>query len=65
MPEDGELPKRVGGGHKNVRTIAQDGEEEGGCQSVAEEGGEADSRVGETLDSHEGPLGLGQPSDKV
>ena len=65
MPEHGELPKRVGGGHENVRTIAQDGEEEGGCQPMAEEGGEANPRGGKTFDSHECPLGLGQSFDKV
>ena len=65
MPEHGELPKHVGGGHEHIRAVAQDGEEEGGGQSVAKEGGKADPRGGERFDSHKGPLGLGQPLDKV
>jgi len=32
---------------------------------VAEEGGEADAWGGESLDHHEGGLGLGQPFDEV
>jgi len=32
---------------------------------MAEEGGEADPGRGETLDSHEGCLGLGKPFDEV
>jgi len=65
VPEHGELPKHVGAGQKDVRTITKDGEEEGGGQPMAEEAGEANPRGGETFDSHEGPLGLGQPFDKV
>jgi len=55
----------VGCGHEDVRPIAEDGEEEGGGQPMAEEGGEADSRGGETFDGHKGTLGLGQSFNKV
>jgi len=44
VPEHGEFPNHVGGGHEDVRTIAEDGEEQGGGQSMAEEGREADPR---------------------
>jgi len=65
VPEQGELPNHVGGGYEDVRAIAEDREEEGGGQSMAEEGGEGNPRRGEALDSHEGRPGLGQPFDKM
>ena len=65
MPEHGELPNHVSGGGQDVRAIAEDGKEEGGGQSVAEEGGETNPWRGETLDRHEGRLLLGQPFDEV
>jgi len=64
VPEYGELSNHVDGGNEDVRAIAKDGEREGGGQSMAEEGGEADPWWGETLNSDEGCLGLGQPFDK-
>jgi len=65
VPAHGELPNHVDGGYEDVRAIAEDGEEAGGGQSMAEEGREADPRRGEPLDSHKGRLGLGQPFDKM
>jgi len=65
VPEHGELPNHVDGGHEDVRAIAEDGDEEGGGQSMAEKGGEADPWRGETLDSHEDCLRLGQSFDKM
>ena len=53
------------GGHEDVRAIAEDGEVEGRGQSMAEQGGEADPQRGDTLNSHEGRLGLGQPFDEM
>ena len=44
VPEHGELPDHVGGGHEDVCAIAEDGDQEGGGQSMAEEGREADPR---------------------
>ena len=65
VPEHGELPNHVGGGHEDVRAVAEDGEEEGGGQSMAGEGREADPTGGEPLNRHEGRLGFGQPLDEV
>ena len=65
VPESGELPSRVEGGQEGVRAVAEDGEEKGRGQSVAEERREADPWWGETLDRHEGGLGLGQPFDAM
>jgi len=65
VPEHGELPNHVDCGHEDVRAIAEDGEEEGGCQSMAEEGREADPWGGESLNRHKGRLGFGQPLDEV
>ena len=65
VPEHRELPNHVDGGYEDIRAIAEDGEEEGGGQSMAEEGGEADTWGRETLDCHEGRLHLGQPLDKI
>jgi len=65
VPEHGELPNHVGAGHEDVRAIAEDGEKEGGGQSMAEQGREADPRGGESLDRHAGRLGLAQPFDKM
>jgi len=65
VPKDRELPSHMNGGCQGVCAIAQDGEEEGGGQSVAEEGREADPRRGESLDRHEGCLGLGKHLDEM
>jgi len=65
VPEHGELPNHVDGGHEDVRAIVEDGEEEGGGQSMAEEGREADPWAGEWLNRHEGHLGFGQPFDEM
>ena len=59
VPERGKLPDHVDCGNKGVRAIAEDGEEEGGGKSVAEERGEAHSWRGEAFDRHEGGLGFG------
>ena len=58
VPEHGEFSCHVSRGQEYVPAIAQDGEEEGGGQSVAEEWGEAEARRRETFDRHEGRLGL-------
>ena len=50
----------MNGRQEGFRAVAQDGEEEGGGQPVAEKGREADAWGEESLDSHEGSLGLGQ-----
>jgi len=65
VPEHGELPKHVDGGHEDICAVAKEGKEEGGSQPMTEEGGEADSWRGETFDSHEGRLGLSQSLDKM
>ena len=39
VPEHCQFPKRVYCGHKDVRAVAENGEEEGGGQSMAEKGG--------------------------
>ena len=65
MPERGELPAHVDGGQEGIRAVAKDAEEEGGGPSVAEEEREADPWGGESLDRHEGCLGLGQSLDEV
>ena len=65
MPEYGELPNHVDGGLEDICAIAEDREEEGGGQSMAEEGREADPFRGDTFDSREGRLGLGQSLDKM
>jgi len=64
-PECGELPRYVDGGQEGVGTVTEDWEEEGGGQSMAEEGREADPWRGESFDRHEGRLGFGQPFDGV
>jgi len=65
VPEHGELPDHVGGRHEDVRSIAEDGEEEGGGQPMAEERWEANPRGGESLNHHEGRLGFGEPLDEM
>ena len=65
VPEHCELSEHIDCGHENVRAVAEDGKEEGGGQSMTEEGGEADPRGGEAFNSHEGSLCLGQPFDKM
>jgi len=65
VPENGELPDHVDGWQEVVRAIAEDGEEEGGGQSVTEERREADPWGRVALDRHESRLGFGQPFDEV
>ena len=65
VPERAELPSHVNGGQEGVRPVAEDGEEEGEGQSVAEEGREADPWRGESFDRHKGRLGRGQSFDEV
>jgi len=65
VPEHGELPNHVGGGHEDIRAIAEDRKEEGGGQPMAEEDWEADPRGRDSLNHHEGRLGLGQPFDEM
>jgi len=65
MPEGGELPGHVGGGHEDVRTVTEDGEEKRGGQPVAQKRREADPWGGEPFDGHEGSLGLGQSFGEV
>jgi len=59
MREDGEFPSHVGCEGEGIRAVAEDGEEEGGGQAMAQEGEEAHPRRGESLDHHEGRLSLG------
>jgi len=65
VPEHGKLPGHEGRGHEGVSPIANDGEEKGGGQSMAEERGKAYPRRGESFDRHESRLRLGQPLDEV
>ena len=65
VPKGGELPSHMDGGREGVRAIAQDGEEEGGGQSMAEERREADPRGGESLDRYETCLGFGKSLDEM
>jgi len=65
MPEHGELPCHVDGGHEDVCAIAEDREEEGGGQPVAKKGEEANAWKRETLDRQEGRLGFSQPFDEI
>jgi len=65
VPKGGELPSHMDGGCEGFCAIAQDGKEEGGGQSVAQERREAYPRRGESLDRHEGCLGLGKPLDEM
>jgi len=65
VPEHGELPDHVGGRHEDVRSIAEDGEEEGGGEPMAEERWEANPRGGESLNRHEGRRGFGEPLDEM
>jgi len=59
MREDREFPSHVGCGGDGIRAVAEDGEDEGGGQAMAQEGGDAHPRRGESLDGHEGRLSLG------
>jgi len=65
VPELGELPCQMDGRYEDVCAIAEDGKQEGGGQSVAEEGRKTDPRGGEPFDRHKGCLGLGQAFDEV
>lgn len=60
VPEDRQLPHHMHRQVEDVSHIAQDGEEIRRSQLVAEVGGKANSRTGETFNCHEGWLGIGQ-----
>ena len=65
VPEGRELPRHMNRGLEGVRPIAEDGEEEGGGQSMTQERQEANSWRGESFNRHEGSLGFGQSFGKV
>jgi len=65
VPEGRELPCYVNRGSEGIRPVAEDGKEERGGQTMAQEGQEAHPPGGEPFDSHEGSLGLGQSLGEV
>jgi len=52
-------------GQEKVGAVAEDGEEEGGGQSMTEQRRESDPRGGEPLDRREGRLSFREPLDEV
>jgi len=65
VPEDRLFAHHIYRRVEDVSPIAQDGEEKGRSQAVAEVRGETHPRGGEPLNCHEGGLGFGQPFSEV
>jgi len=65
VPDGRELPCHVNRGCEGIHPVAEDGKEERGGQTMAQEGREAHPPGEEPFDSHEGSLGLGQSLGEV